>query len=288
MPCLVDVHTHVQFAAYASDYREVVRRALDDGTWLVNIGTQRDTSAKAVEIAEGYPEGVYAAIGLHPVHTEKSFRDAEELGAAPQKLGEPRLDFVSRREEFYHDYYLKLGRNNKVVAVGECGLDYYHLGEESKARQEKALVMQIEAAKELGKPLMIHCRNAFPDLIKIFKRESAKLLNPSPGIIHFFTGTTDDAAALKEMGFYFSFGGVTTFARDYDEAIKLIGLDRILLETDAPYVSPVPYRGKRNEPAYVRYVPGAIANVLGLDSDTVAEATTANAMRVLRLKPKSV
>ncbi|PJC65491.1 MAG: hydrolase TatD [Candidatus Colwellbacteria bacterium CG_4_9_14_0_2_um_filter_50_12] len=283
MPCLVDVHTHVQFAAYASDYREVVRRALDDGTWLVNIGTQRDTSAKAVEIAEGYPEGVYAAIGLHPVHTEKSFRDEQELGG-----GEAVKAFTSRGEEVDADFYIKLGRNNKVVAVGECGLDYYHLGEESKARQEKALVTQIEAAKELGKPLMIHCRNAFPDLIKIFKRESAKLLNPSPGIIHFFTGTTDDAAALKEMGFYFSFGGVTTFARDYDEAIKLIGLDRILLETDAPYVSPVPYRGKRNEPAYVRYVPGAIANVLGLDSDTVAEATTANAMRVLRLKPKSV
>jgi len=283
MPRLVDVHTHVQFAAYASDYREVVRRALDDGTWLVNIGTQRDTSAKAVEIAEGYPEGVYAAIGLHPVHTEKSFRDEQELGG-----GEAVKAFTSRGEEVDADFYIKLGRNNKVVAVGECGLDYYHLGEESKARQEKALVTQIEAAKELGKPLMIHCRNAFPDLIKIFKRESAKLLNPSPGIIHFFTGTTDDAAALKEMGFYFSFGGVTTFARDYDEAIKLIGLDRILLETDAPYVSPVPYRGKRNEPAYVRYVPGAIANVLGLDSDTVAEATTANAMRVLRLKPKSV
>lgn len=280
MPRLFDVHTHAHFAAYGDEYKDVIDRALADDTWLVNVGTQRDTSAKAVEVAEKYPEGVYATIGLHPIHTEQSFHDSKELGD-----GSAAKEFTSRGEEFDADYYLKLGKSDKVVAIGECGLDYYRLGEESKSKQEKVFVTQIELANELGKPLMIHCRNAFPDLIKLLKRESAKLLNPHPGIIHFFTGTVKRSEELKEMGFYFSFGGVVTFTHDYDKVIEAIGLGRILLETDAPYVSPVPYCGKRNEPSYVKYIPAAIAKVLGAAPDQVAETTTVNALKVLGIKP---
>jgi TatD DNase family protein len=280
MPRFFDVHTHAHFAAFEDDYKETIQRALDSDIWLVNVGTQKDTSAKAVEVANNYKEGVYAAIGLHPIHTEKSFHDVSELGADDKAKA-----FTSRGEVFDHDYYLRLGRDEKVVAIGECGLDYYHLGEESKKKQEATFVSQIELAKELDKPLMIHCRNAFSDLIGIIKRESSKLVGPIPGIIHFFTGTERDAAELKEMGFYFSFGGVTTFARDYDPAIKSIGIERVLLETDAPYVTPAPYRGKRNEPAYVSYVAGKMAEVLDTDVETISKMTTANALRVLRIRP---
>ncbi len=283
MPRFFDVHTHAHFAAFENDYKEVIQRALDNDVWLVNVGTQKDTSAKAVEVAESYKEGVYASIGLHPVHTEQSYHDLKELGA-----GEKAKAFTSRGETFDYDYYLKLGRNERVVAIGECGLDYYRLGEESKKRQEAAFLSQIELAKELGKPLMIHCRSAFQDLIGILKREGAKLVDPNPGIVHFFTGTEDDALQLKEMGFYFSFGGVTTFARDYDPAIRAIGIERVLLETDAPYVSPAPYRGKRNEPVYISYVAAKMADILGTDLKTVCSATTGNAMRVLRIQSKSV
>jgi TatD DNase family protein len=277
-PRLIDVHTHTQFAAYTSDYKEVIKRALDNSIWLVNVGTQRDTSIAAVRIAEEYSFGVYAAVGLHPSHTGKSFHDEQELGS-----DEKAKAFASRGEEIDPDFYIKLGRNKKVVAVGECGLDYYHLDKASKVKQEEALVAQIEVARELGKPLMIHCRSAFQDLIKIFKRESAKLLNPSPGIIHFFTGAVRDAEELKEMGFHFSFGGVTTFARDYDKVIKLIGLERILLETDAPYVAPVPYRGKRNEPSCVKYVAEAVSRIFEVGADEVAAKTTKNAREVLKI-----
>ncbi len=278
MPRLVDVHTHVQFAAYAADYKEVINRALDDDTWLVNIGTQRDTSAKAVEIAGTYPVGVYATVGLHPIHTEQSYHDSKELGD-----GEAARSFTSRGEEFNFDYYFKLGQDEKVVAIGECGLDYYRLDKDTKARQEKAFTSQMELSKKLGKPLMIHCRSAFPDLINFLNRESDKLVSLYPGVIHFFSGDIKEAAVLREMGFYFSFGGVTTFTHDYDAVIKSIGLERILLETDAPYVAPVPYRGKRNEPSYVKYVAGAVAGILGVEERTVAEETTRNAIEALSL-----
>ncbi len=114
---LFDVHTHVNFAAFRGDYRDVIQRALDAGVWMVNVGTQRDTSARAVEIAREFPEGVYAAVGLHPIHTEKSRHDEEELGGDTA--------FTSRGEEFDYEYYKKLAQDEKVVAIGECGLDYY-------------------------------------------------------------------------------------------------------------------------------------------------------------------
>ena len=276
MPKLVDVHSHVQFAAYDDDYNEVIGRALKEGVWLINVGTQQDTSSKAVEIANSFREGVYATIGLHPIHTEKSYHDIKELGE-----GDAAKAFTSRGEELDFDYYKKLGENPKVVAVGECGLDYYRLEEASKKKQFSVFETQIELANALNKPLMIHCRNAFEDLIEVLTKNKAKLKNDYPGIIHFFTGTIDDAKKLMELGFYFSFGGVTTFTKDYDEVIKYLTLDRVLLETDAPYVAPVPFRGKRNEPAYVVHTAAAIAKTLGISPGAVAEKTTENAFKVL-------
>jgi TatD DNase family protein len=276
-PRFFDVHTHTHFAAFGGETDVVIQRALDAGVWMVNVGTQKNTSEKAIEVANKYSEGVYATIGLHPIHTEKSYHDSQELGDSEDAKG-----FTSRGEDFDYDIYKKLVQDSKVVAIGECGLDYYRLSEETKEKQKDAFLKQTELSYEVKKPLMIHCRNAFNDLIEILNTNHSAL-NAIPGIVHFFSGTVDDAKKLLHLGFSFSFGGVITFARDYDEVIKRIPLDRIVLETDAPYVTPVPYRGKRNEPAYVIEVAKKLAELKNVSVDEIAEKTTQNAVSIFEL-----
>lgn len=291
-----DAHTHVQFVAFDSDYKEVIGRALDSGAGLINVGTQKDTSRRAVQIANEYSSGVYAAVGLHPTHTAKSFHDKQELGG-----GEAARAFTSRGEEFDYEFYKNLALDKKVLAIGECGLDYYRLTEETKEKQKEVFIQQIELAKEVQKPLMIHCREAFRDLIKILQATSWKLQS-NPGIIHFFSGTKEDARELLNLGFSFTFGGVITFARpvrnapattsemlagaggDYDEIIKFIPMDRILSETDAPYVAPVPYRGKRNEPAYVVEVVKKLAEIKEIEFEEMRKQILKNAENCFNLK----
>lgn len=274
IPRLFDVHTHAHFAAFANDTDAVIRRALDAGVWLVNVGTQRDTSKAAIETAHRYVEGVYATVGLHPVHTAKSYHDAEELGSMVEARG-----FTSRGEEFDYDYYFKLGQDKKVVAIGECGLDYYRLEGDTKPKQKIAFQQQTALACDLQKPLMIHCRNAFEDLIDVLNAQRSTL-NAVPGIVHFFSGTKEDARHLLDLGFSFSFGGVITFARDYDEVVRFIPIERIVLETDAPYITPVPYRGKRNEPVYITETAKKLAEIKELPHEIVAQQTTQNARKL--------
>lgn len=279
-PQLIDVHTHVQFHAFEEDADAVIQRALDAGTWMINVGTQRDTSVNAIALAEKFPEGVYATVGLHPIHTEKSYHDAKELGTSAESM-----EFTSRGEDFNSDYYKKLAGHPKVVAIGECGLDYYRIRNHELGirKQKDAFLKQIELAKEVEKPLMIHCREAFKDLVDIL--DSCFLIHDSrsPGVIHFFSGTKEDARKLLDLGFSFSFGGVITFARNYDEAVRFIPLERIVLETDAPYVAPVPYRGKRNEPAFVSEVAKKIAELKGLPLEDISRVTVANARSIFRI-----
>jgi TatD DNase family protein len=217
---------------------------------------------------------MFATVGLHPIHTEKSHHDSKELGADQE--------FTSRGEEFDFEYYKNLATENVVVAIGECGFDYYRLSEGTKEKQYTTLRGHIAVAHEVGKPLMIHCRNAFDDLVPLLKGERENMLPQDPGIIHFFTGTVEHARALLELGFSFSFGGVTTFTRDYDEALRCIPLEHILSETDAPYVTPVPYRGKRNEPLYVKHVVEQIAKTRNEDFEKVRSVLVDNAFRVFR------
>ncbi|HEX4104058.1 MAG TPA: TatD family hydrolase [Candidatus Paceibacterota bacterium] len=278
-PGFFDAHTHVQFGAFDVDRDEVMRLAREAGVRMINVGTQRDTSAAAIALAEKY-DGVYAAVGLHPVHTTKSFHDAQELGG-----GEAAKAFTSRGEAFDAAAYRALARHPRVVAIGECGLDYFRFSdvesrEEQVKKQKAAFTAQIALAREVGKPLMIHCRNAFADLIELLRREADGL---KPGVIHFFTGTPDDARALFTLGFSFTFGGVVTFARNYDEAIKMIPLGHILSETDAPYVAPVPYRGKRNEPAYVAETVKKLAELKNISLVEMATQINENAKRIFSI-----
>ncbi len=292
---LIDAHTHVQFAAYQNDTEAVIGRALDAGIWLVNVGTQLDTSKEAIALAEKYPQGVYATVGLHPIHTDKSFHDQEELGQGG-------AEFTSRGEIFDYGAYKELAAHKKVVAIGECGLDYYAdfarerserlqkrasaeaeseggLFELRKEKQKLAFIQHIELAFELKKPLMIHCRQAFPDLIALLRANRSKL--PAvPGIIHFFSGTEREANHLLDMGLFFTFGGVITFARDYDEIIKAVPISRMLLETDAPYVTPSPYRGQRNEPAYVVEIAKKLAEIKEVSLEEIQHHTVENARAI--------
>ena len=269
----IDVHTHVNLSAYDVDREAVEEHTLAEGVAHINVGTQKDTSAKAVELAEKY-DGVYASVGVHPVHTCKSYHD-------PQELGEEGKGFVSRGEVFDSAYYRTLAQHEKVVAIGECGLDYFRVEKEMKAVQEEAFRAQIALANELGKPLMLHIRpsdgqmDAYEDAIIILKRE-AKVL----GNVHFFAGTYEVAKQFWEMGYTTSFTGVITFASQYDEVVQKAPLEMLHAETDAPYVSPKPFRGQRNEPRHVREVYQRIAILRGEDEEMVRDTLFKNAERV--------
>jgi TatD DNase family protein len=185
-------------------------------------------------------------------------------------------------EEFDPEAYRALAEDPKTVAIGECGLDYFRLDEATKPKQHAALLAQITLAKAVGKPLMIHCRDAFPDLISLLT-DHKKELNDIPGVIHFFTGTKEQMKALLDLDFAFTFGGVVTFTHDYDEVVRYAPLDRLLSETDAPYVAPMPHRGKRNEPAYVIETVKKLAELRGITTEEMEAAIFKNAQRIFRI-----
>lgn len=291
---MFDCHTHLHFAAFETDSDKAIQRALDAGVSVINVGTQKDTSAKAVEVARRYGKGVYAAVGLHPVHTTKSFHDEAELGGGPAAKA-----FTSRGEEFDYDFYLKLAKDSKVVALGECGLDYYRAVdskqqtvdseaqaiESIKEKQKEVFLKHAKIAEETGKALMIHCRpskgtdDAYEDLLSLLSTG----YQPLSKVLHFYVGSPVMTQKFLDAGFNFEFGGVITFTRDYDEQIKMIPLDRILTETDAPYVSPEPYRGRRNESAYVVEVVKKLAELKGVSFDEMAKITHDNAIRIFKI-----
>lgn len=271
---LIDTHAHVNFNDFKNDYKEVIKRALDDGIWMINVGSERKTSERAIKMAEEHEEGVYAAVGLHPSHLIEQDVEYEENGEL--------VKYKSKPEEFDYGFYLNLAKNKKAVGIGECGLDYYHNPQSQisnlknknwKEKQKEVFTKHLKLAKEVNKPIIIHCRNAHDDLLEILRLE-AEL--PS-GVMHFFTGTFEQAKNYIDLGFHISFSGVITFTQTYDEAVKNIPLEKMLIETDCPYATPVPHRGKRNEPAYVKYVAQKIAEIKGLSFDEAATQTTRNA-----------
>mgnify|MGYP003521057803 FL=1 len=277
----IDIHTHVNFAVFDEDREEVVRRAQDAGVLMMNVGTQKDTCLKALDIAEKY-DNCYACIGLHPVHTSKSFHDEKEIGEGGK-------EFTSRGEEFDYEYYLELAKHPKVLAIGETGLDYYHKDSEEETleqrdenaeRQKKTFREHIRLAEEVGKPLMIHARpskgtmDAYDDVIEILKDCNVR------ANFHFFVGDIATAQKILDLGCTMSFDGPITFARDYDELIRFLPLESIMVETDAPYAAPIPHRGKRNEPFYVVEIAKAIASIRGEDENIVREKLLENSKKM--------
>jgi TatD DNase family protein len=288
----IDIHAHRNFKAFEEDRDAVVRRALDNDTHVINIGTQYDTSKKAVEMTNEY-EGVYATIGLHPIHTGASHHDADELGSEGQ-------EFTSRGEIFDKEKYKELAKLGKVVGIGECGLDYYHMEFDTIEKQKVAFIAQIELANELNLPLMLHVRNnptdkthnAYFDVYELIKKHSTRIgangQSAQTGVSHFFAGSVEDMKRFIEIGVYVSFAGPITYKPkpeicDYIGVIKETPLEYILADTDSPYVAPVPHRGTRNEPLYVREIVKKIAEIKGIQEDEVASAIFENAKKLFRI-----
>ena len=261
----IDIHSHINFEVFKNDSEDVIKRALSENVYTIVVGTQYQSSKKALEIANKHEKGIYACIGVHPIHSDASFHDKQELG-------EEGAEFTSRGEIFKKENYESLLNKKKTVAIGECGLDYYHLDPKSIKKQTDNFISQIEFANENKLPLMLHVRNsndttqrsAYLDVADILKSYAKTRFN-----FHFFAGTVDDAKVLLDMGAFLSFTGVVTFAKQYEELVAFVPNDRIMSETDCPYVAPVPYRGKRNEPVFVIEVVKKMAQIKGVSIDTM-------------------
>jgi len=275
---LIDTHAHLNFAAFKDDADKIIDQCLKNDLWIINVGSQYSTSKRAIEIAEKYPKGIYAAIGLHPIHAIPNKVDVSEVSPS----------FKSKPEKFNADKYRKLAKSKKVIAVGEVGLDYsYAKNDKNKEIQKKVFIEQLSLAKELNLPVIIHCRDAWKDLIEILRNFQAQHLVAGSwqlaGVAHFFSGSIEDAKELISMGFLVSFTGVITFTKAYDATIEEIPMEKLMIETDCPYVSPVPFRGKRNIPLYVKYVAKRISEIKEVSENKVADTTTQNAKNLFKI-----
>lgn len=250
---LFDTHAHLNATQFNEDVEQVIERARAEGvSHIVVVGFDRPTIQRAMELADQY-SFIYAAVGWHPVDaihmTDEDLIMIERLAAHP-----------------------------KVVALGEMGLDYYW-DQSPKEVQKEVFRKQIRLAKKVKLPIIIHNRDATADIVHILQEEQAAEVG---GVMHCFTGSVEVAHQCIDMNFYISFGGPVTFknAKKPKEVAKEIPLDRLLIETDCPYLTPHPFRGKRNEPSYVKYVAEAIAELKGLSFEEVAQKTSDNAKRL--------
>jgi TatD DNase family protein len=249
---LFDTHAHLNAEEYKDDLDEVISRAQEAGvTNMVVVGFDRPTIERAMELVDGY-DFLYASVGWHPVDaidmTEEDLIWIEELASHP-----------------------------KVVALGEMGLDY-HWDKSPKDIQKEVFRKQIRLAKKLKLPIIIHNREATADILEILKEENAEEVG---GIMHCFSGSPEVARECVNMNFYISLGGPVTFknAKKPKDVAAEVPLDKLLIETDCPYLTPHPFRGKRNEPGYVKLVAEQIAEIKGLSYEEVAAATTKNAKK---------
>lgn len=294
----VDSHCHIHFRAYRDEQDELIKRTLESGVFMVTVGTDRETSREAIECAEKY-DGVFATVGLHPEHViEQTFFDENESAEH------------HTAEIFDLEIYRTLAQSKKCVAIGECGLDYYRMpqsfplseggggGREALIEKQKQTVRaHFALASELELPVVVHCRDAYADQLEINQEYIDAQKISRRGVIHCFAGSLEQARAFIAQGFYLGFTGVITFPprktdvlvdglTEIQQVIREMPLDRILIETDSPYLTPIPFRGKRNEPAYVKYVAEKISEIRGVSMDDIEKATTENAKRLFALSIK--
>lgn len=254
---LFDTHTHLDAIQFDEDREETITRALEQGvTRMINIGFNRETIPTTMKLAEAH-DFIYAAVGWHP-------QDAITM------------------QEGDLDWIADLCAHEKVVAIGEIGLDYYW-DTSPKDVQHTVLRNQIGLARSLGMPICIHNRDAHEDVVRILREEKASEVG---GVMHSFSGSWEIAKMCLDMGFHLSFGGPITFknAKQPKEVLAQTPMDRLLIETDSPYLTPHPYRGKRNESAHVRLVAEAAAEIKGMSFEEIAEITTQNALGLFGIR----
>lgn len=249
---LVDSHCHLDFPELAADLEGILARMADNGVErAMCISVTLQDLPRVIALAERHPQ-LWATVGVHPDYEDTPEPTEEDL--------------------------LRLADHPRVLAIGETGLDYYRLTGELEWQRQRFRT-HIRAARRLGKPLVVHTRNAAADTLQIMAEEGAAEVG---GVMHCFTESQAVADAAIAMNFLISFSGIVTFknAKDLQEVARKVPLDRMLVETDSPYLAPVPHRGKTNQPAWVRHVAEFIAQLRGVTAETIAEATTANFERV--------
>lgn len=254
---LFDTHAHLNDDAFKDDLEETIQRAKDNGVKLINVvGFDDKSIASAIEIASKYDE-IYLTVGWHPVEA---------------------IDFTDEKYEMIKNIALN---NDKVVAIGEIGLDYYW-DKSPQDIQKQVFRKMIILAKEVNKPIVIHCREAMGDVLDILKEENAKEIG---GIMHSFSGSVESMKIALKENFYISLAGPVTYknAKQPKEVAKACPLDRLLVETDCPYLPPVPFRGKRNETGYVKYVAQEIADLREMSYEELTQATYKNACKLFKI-----
>lgn len=252
---LIDSHAHIQGSEFSADVDQAIRRASEAGVEkIIVVGGAGDLSSNdaAVGLAQSHP-GLFATVGMHP-HDAKRVSD-EDLKRLKELISDP-----------------------KVVAVGETGLDFYY-DHSPREIQIELFCRFIHMARQAGLPIVVHNREAQREVAELIRNEGKRELR---GVIHCFTGDYEAAREFLDLGFYLSFTGIITFkkADSLRDVVRKLPLDRILVETDSPYLAPVPHRGKRNEPAFVRFVAETVARVRGVALEEVAHATSLNAQRL--------
>lgn len=263
---IFDSHCHPQFSQYEKDREEMLKRAKDAGVFMICVGTDYETSKQGIELAQRN-EGMWATVGLHP---------------------NDNLD-----EHYDSLIYHKLLREYKVVAMGEIGLDYYRTTDpKDQDFQKRRFEEQLDLAIKTNIPLILHSRDAgkgsigrvHSDMIEILDSRFKIPASGSRGVAHSFTGNIDEAKKYLDLGFCLGFNGIITFARQYDDVVRYVPLDKILLETDAPYLTPEPYRGKRNEPAYVVEIAKKLAELKNESVGKIIEQTTENVRQLFNIQ----
>ena len=263
---LLDSHAHLNFEEFQPDWQEVIANCQKNDVWLVNVGSQLATSRKAAAIAAKYDQGVYAAVGQHPIHAAGSTFHPENF-------------LVS-------DYQELISSSKKIVAVGEIGLDFFHAAD-NLAAQKQLLIGQLRLAQTNNLPVIIHARNsrdgrpdAYEEILKILKQEKTK-----NGVIHCFGGNVRQAKEFLSLGFYVGFTGIITFDKtgQLAEVVKNLPLAAILIETDCPYLAPAPHRGERNRPEYVKFTAEKIAEIQGRTYNEVVSQTAKNALNLFKI-----
>ncbi|MFA5080177.1 MAG: TatD family hydrolase [Candidatus Paceibacterota bacterium] len=270
----IDSHAHLNVSEFDKTRNELIPSLLSSDTWIINVGVNYFSSKKAVHIAEKYPSGVFAAIGLHPSNIKSDF--------TVKKYGSDGQEENKLEEKFDYNEYKELAKSSKVIAVGEIGLDYWTRpkGEEKKkefkARQIKFFNQQLDLAKELNLPVIIHSRSSFDDTFDVVKTRK------SQGVLHCFIGNEQDADRFLDLGYYIGLNGVIFKAR-MDEFIKWVPLDRILLETDCPYLTPPGFENEVNNPFSLEIIANKIAKIKGIAIEEIKEKTAKNTRELFKI-----
>ncbi len=274
----IDSHAHVNFSAFKDDSPQVLHECLRRGVAVINVGSQYSTSARAVSMAENYKADVWAVIGVHPLHLYKQKIERHDSNELPLE----EIEMSGEVPDF--EKYFELGKNHKVVAIGEIGLDYHHFepGDDIELitkKQKEVLIKFIEVANKLNKPVALHCWDAYSDLLEILKSHPVKRC----GVVHSFIGSYKTAKKFIELGYKIGLNGVITYSDSFNRLIKEVKLEHMLLETDCPYLTPGANRGQRNMPTSVIEVAEHIASLKEISIEQVAAQTTKNTSELFRL-----